>query len=905
MAIYKENIVNIDLNSGTIFRSFVNRAIGSGDDDADRFGVCVFRGSDPVNLTGVSCQGFFRNSRGENIALTSHGTVQGNKAFVTLPQACYNYDGQFTLAIKLVGGGVTGTMRIVDGMVDNTHTGSAVAPTESVPTYQEILAIYEEMVEATEAAEEIADALFSDSVDLTEYETIGKYISKYGVITTTSTPIAISMPIPVEKGKRYILNAMATDQCAAICECSADGSNIRVVQSYEATSQYERNVYEAIKDGYIAVVYNYERIHVLEQEVNIYETAQERENLIDLSEVVIGKDWTGGTNTKRAILTIQAEPNEDYYIEVPESNNIWGTSIIQKNRDRTEPIQSATVNKGNAAVINTRKNTNQIIIQFAGTNDIQSSDFDNYNVILYKGQEPEKKTAVDTEGRSVFSLRENLTNIEDFEIGKDWTGGSNNQRAVIAAPVKPNTVYTIEVPERTNIWGVSLVQKKDKWNTALANQSITPGTKETFITENEAYWLYVQINSNTDITSAMLDNYNIFLHEGINKKECADHEAREAAKGWKNKRMVWFGTSIPAAGKYGLDNRHAYPDMVGDILGSTVYNEAVGSSALHSKMPDLISASNPYGFMNNFEAVSRCLTNSLEEMEWIIEHYNDQAVFTINVPEELTEDDKDFIRSCSWEEKLMKYLTDETFPDVWVFDHGHNDNPTEESEATYTARDNLSGTSHDGYYVNGTYISSTQSSYIEYDVASIKEVFLSETNGAGYDTYDLFDGGGNLLTYKANSIQREVSGFLIDTSGAAILRVSNPNNMISTISVNKYKYGSMYNSLYSYQGCMDFLINKIKEYKPSARIVMIGEYEDQKFPLVSYYQKKVAERWLFPLYKQWENLGLSQQPIKVDGEYKTMFSILIPDNLHPHTDTSGYIEKLMAENIAAWFGTIR
>ena len=155
MAHYKEDIVSIDLATGKIHRAFLLRSIGRADDDADRFGVRVFRDGQPESLTGVTCQGYFRDSQGNNIALTSYGTVSGNVAYVTLPQACYNYEGQFCLAIKLVGGGVTSTVRIIDGIVDNTFTGSAVAPTGSVPTYQEIIAQYDEMVEATEAAEAV------------------------------------------------------------------------------------------------------------------------------------------------------------------------------------------------------------------------------------------------------------------------------------------------------------------------------------------------------------------------------------------------------------------------------------------------------------------------------------------------------------------------------------------------------------------------------------------------------------------------------------------------------------------------------------------------------------------------------------------------------------------------------
>ena len=148
MAIYLQDIVDINLNGGMIHRNFKSVAIGSGDQNANRFGMRVYRDGVPEDLSGVSCQAVFQDPMGNNIALTSHGTVSGNVAYVTLPQACYNYEGRFCLAIKLIGGGVTGTMRIVDGVVDNTHTGNTVAPTGAVPTYQEVLAAYDDAIAA-------------------------------------------------------------------------------------------------------------------------------------------------------------------------------------------------------------------------------------------------------------------------------------------------------------------------------------------------------------------------------------------------------------------------------------------------------------------------------------------------------------------------------------------------------------------------------------------------------------------------------------------------------------------------------------------------------------------------------------------------------------------------------------
>ena len=155
MAIFKEDIVDINLETGRIHRTFLMHSIGKSDSAADRFGVRLFRDGQPVDISsGVTVQGFFRDPQGNNIAITSGNLVYDNVAEVVLPQACYNYEGQFCQAIKLVDStnSITGTYRIVDGIVDNTNTGGAVAPTGTVPTYQEVLSVYGDMVDALEDA---------------------------------------------------------------------------------------------------------------------------------------------------------------------------------------------------------------------------------------------------------------------------------------------------------------------------------------------------------------------------------------------------------------------------------------------------------------------------------------------------------------------------------------------------------------------------------------------------------------------------------------------------------------------------------------------------------------------------------------------------------------------------------
>ena len=131
MAIYKEDIIDIDLEKGTVFRSFTNRILGEGDSDGDRFGVRVLRNGEEEDLTGVSVVGYFIRNNGTTVSLIGNKSV--NKCWVTLSQACYSYEGCFTLSIKLTKGTTTVTARIVDGTIVDTVLGSIVDPGNVIP----------------------------------------------------------------------------------------------------------------------------------------------------------------------------------------------------------------------------------------------------------------------------------------------------------------------------------------------------------------------------------------------------------------------------------------------------------------------------------------------------------------------------------------------------------------------------------------------------------------------------------------------------------------------------------------------------------------------------------------------------------------------------------------------------
>lgn len=193
--VFREDIVDIDLdNNGTIHRTFLARAIGKGDKMANRFGVRLWRAGEPVNLDEATTEGFFMAPDGQNILISgaSYTSTGGNVGWVQLPQACYNVEGQFTLAIKVIDSSVTGTMRIIDGVVDNTGVDNAVAPVGSVPTYQEVLSVYELMLEAKTGSVryDITQSITTEGqerarINIDAQEEIGLFIDSNGYICQT------------------------------------------------------------------------------------------------------------------------------------------------------------------------------------------------------------------------------------------------------------------------------------------------------------------------------------------------------------------------------------------------------------------------------------------------------------------------------------------------------------------------------------------------------------------------------------------------------------------------------------------------------------------------------------------------------------------------------------------------
>lgn len=170
MANYHNNIIDIDLESGTVHRSFANHSIGEGDVLANRFGVRLHRSGELVNAGGATCMGYFIRHVDGNTVVINGGAFSGSEAWVELPASCYAIEGAFTLVIKLVGGGVTGTMRIVDGTVVNSIQGSPVDPGSVIP---DLTSLMEAVQRAEAAASTVAGfSVYAEQISGDEYRLV-------------------------------------------------------------------------------------------------------------------------------------------------------------------------------------------------------------------------------------------------------------------------------------------------------------------------------------------------------------------------------------------------------------------------------------------------------------------------------------------------------------------------------------------------------------------------------------------------------------------------------------------------------------------------------------------------------------------------------------------------------------
>lgn len=313
-------------------------------------------------------------------------------------------------------------------------------------------------------------------------------------------------------------------------------------------------------------------------------------------------------------------------------------------------------------------------------------------------------------------------------------------------------------------------------------------------------------------TSTPSQAFKLYPYDITDTEEYIDNRLSN----WKGKKIVWFGTSIPAGvvNAGGSGGSGAYPTRIGQILGATVYNESIGSSRMRGGSYKHISADDPMGFAGiEMIGLMYSFTLSQAEKQDIMDDWDSKwsdIIPDLPAPNNYDPSKASYYKASSWDAILPKYLTGGSVGqcDLYVFDHGYN-----EGVVTYG---------------------------------------FSELSDVPSDTTD--------RTY--------------------------------------------------FIGAMNYIVKKILEDNPKAKILIIGHYNhegdqfnrgaswNQKY--VCEAQKKYSELWGISCVETWKLLGLSTQTITIGGTTKTIIGFRYPDGLHPASDTTGYELQRYAESLAPY-----
>lgn len=254
-----------------------------------------------------------------------------------------------------------------------------------------------------------------------------------------------------------------------------------------------------------------------------------------------------------------------------------------------------------------------------------------------------------TSGKYIAAMYSGVLTTSGFSCASDYM------------KLLPTTSYAIKYFAETYNNDIAFFDADKVYITGIAN--IVNGT---FTTPSNCVYARISVlNTHIDTMQVELGTVNTTYDTCYPKTLINDGDITSNGY-WKDKKVVWFGTSIPAGAN---GNGGAYPNVVAEKLGFTVFNECVAGSSAYNTIGGGVYPFSLYA-----------LSTNLAEKNYAIDNWATEKSKYTGAPDTLTEEEKTLIRNSSYEIKLIqKYLID-TKCDLYVFDHGRNDyvadNPT-------------------------------------------------------------------------------------------------------------------------------------------------------------------------------------------------------------------------------------
>ncbi|GLC32925.1 BppU family phage baseplate upper protein [Clostridium omnivorum] len=798
---------NIDIDLANKINMITNFQIKKNDTNSHKFIINIYNNSLAYNLTGLSAKIYFQKA--DNTKVFSDCTIDdalNGKISCILSTQCLSYAGVVAAEITIFGTNneVLTSITFNFSVVDTIRDDNAIQSTNEFTALTQALV----KVDAWDAQFQTKyDGLEAQyATDLTEVKTSLNDIPNQ--INNAVAPKANQVDLDTQKGR---IDNLVSTSSSSYYEKTTSGTAgaLLVVSSGATTGQINLSSVTPVAIGYTPVVGDYVRL--------VYGVASGSTELIDLRTDIYGYTFsTVGNAVRKQINTLNSAADIQGYIsqDVTYVANARGTDgattnptgfhidfavsegdvlkVSGNNYQAAYPLY-VLLNSSGGVVSYYTDSTNEQLTDISVTipknvATISVNCFAKSTGAIKKLTKTKMSEIIDTDTDY---------HVEDIAIGFGYAQSDGSFHATLGyhgiINVKPGDQLKLSGSYLNANYPLGWYSYK-----GTITGSITGGAVVGYIYDY-AYTVpngvdKIYINSDVKDNLMVKRNKKRTVVEQINVK--LNNKAR-------NKTIVWFGTSIPAGCYNSADSNTSYPMIIASMLGANVINEAISSSPVHCRQDNLVDAStNPYGFKDNYKTCAYALAGSLAEKEWLITNYQ-SSIFTSQKYTTMTDSDKEYIRNCSYERKLDKYLTASNFPDLFVFDHGRND----------------------------------MFSYHDWN----------------YSSADQF-------------------------------------------------------SLFNFQGAMNFLINRILAFNPKAKIIIIGHYTNQArlvsepvqdFPTqITTSQQAVADDWELPIFKLWEKTGWSQKQITNNSVTKTVLNWWLPDDLHPHSDTSGKAIKHIANLIA-------
>lgn len=807
------------------------------DNEANLIGVRLFENGTPATLSGSVSATIIRPDE-QTVPIA--GVVSGNEVSVVLPQAVYAYNGSFSLVIKLTTDNEVTTVCAAVGTIFRSETEAVVDPGTLITDINTLIARINEAVESipmdySVLSDEVAD-IKNEVNDGTQSHSLKRSNNQYNwrdgfknwkydsKVVTTSLGVSFIFPYTGSSQRQVVLIDDCTDILSTATAVTLYVFSSTPVLDSTGTSVSSISITSGVlKGGITQETAGYAMLTVMFASGTSADTIRNYGNKLSRSLMVA--PLASGYNL----------PYSDYYL----------LDIKKKNLNSELNSDTTLAKSGEYADSKTTGNSLDALVL------------------------PDKQRSY-----NLYNLRDGYKNW-DFADGK--IKANNKAVAFVMAIPSGRTVFRID--DCSSIIDLATA-KSARWDSAspAVGDSVTVLT---IVYSSGAFYGTCNQNSNgygvisftfgnnteaevevfartlkKHLVIAPLESGYVLPYKDYYIPKYDSDEMNDETKSklnqnkWYGKKIWWCGTSIPegqdtAIGSEG--NGLTYPGLVGKLLGATVINKSLGSSMCRAN----VRTGNYVNALSHNLIFS--LSQTAEEKQYLIDNWSTirQVLNDPNTYESLSSISSNVI-GASFESRLMPYL-DGTYdmPDLFVFDHGHNDWKT-----FYTMPD-------------GT----TPDTELKPTTDNISGNILAE------DTY-----------MTANSNAKLISFF---TEISAIPQ-SKRNAFIASVNRN------------CFIGAVNFLCTLILSKNPRARIVFIGNLDNWAKPQVQPAQDYLANSWEFPIIRMWEYTGFCDHYIPNTATFwsdtgttdLTMKQIYCKDGVHPHSDTTGDTIPMYAHIIA-------